>query len=1317
MKKLIPTIIVIIFLLLNGKIAYAQAPDYDWAKLIGGAGFDMFGAVAVDELGNSYIAGKYNNTITLGTTTLTSNLSSSNFIAKMDSNGSFIWARGLEGTSINNDGFRIIYDGKGSLFFSGNFNYDLTLGATTLYNNNSPVWDYTFIAKLDTNGNFIWANSYHNTCGSCFDGTFITFDQSGNVYIGGSSIYYITINNTAYPTPSSNNSLDIFLIKLDINGDFSWIKFWGGIDDDYVQDVKVDSLGNICILGLFDMTISFDSVTLYDTNGNGYHDGFITKLDPDGNCIWAKRINSQNYTHVYEFDIDNFGNIYILGNGLNGILIGSDTIVHPVGNEGRFIAKLNSNGNTLWVKGIDDQPYEFARSYAGNFILFVTLAANPTSSNNYFAKLDSLGNLLWTKPAPYLHASNFLKDLIIDKFENIYLGETLTKDSVTVGGNTLYTNGGFDIQLTKLGNAPFIVPNTPTALLKGKLYNDLDSNCVDALGEPVLPNKIVKTSPGGYYGVADATGHYEIIVPVDTINTTNYAVHALPVTNLAYQAIPICPTNNTQNINVGTVSDTIAGIDFGYQISSCHHLEVEIASNRRRRCFTNTTTVQYKNTGSQIAANAYVMVVFPNYVIPISSSAPWLSINDSTIQFNLGNIAPGQSGSIYLTDSVKCDDPSILGLAQCTKASIYPAPNCPNVNWNGAALGITGNCVDGAVLLDIFNQGIANMSDSINYKIYLDSVLIDNAKVKLNAGDTLHLGVNANGSSVHVVMDQVLNHPTESFITYTVEACSSDSLIIPTAYVNHFPLAQSANSKTHCLPIIDSFDPNDKQVFPIGFTNNHIIAPNTPLEFLIRFQNTGTDTAFNVSIEDELSQHLNPGTIEFGASSHNYQVTMQTNTNGTTTLDFKFNNINLPDSNVNLLASQGFVQFRISPKDSLPLGTVVLNTAHIYFDFNMPVFTNQTKVTYDNILFVDSTLNGAVQLVPGTPTLIYPLNTAIDLAPNVNFDWTDAANATGYVIEYALLSDMSNAMITNSTTSSIPVNNLILGNTYYWRVKAQNGLAIFSNWSNVYSFTVVAPLAAPALIYPAQLSSNIPTSITFDWDDIPNAIDYIITYDTSASFATAMIDSVSISEYASTALIEGTIYYWKVKAKDAFGFYSPWTSTYEFTTIQNVTAPTLIYPSDLSSNIPTLVTFDWSDIPFATWYQLEYDIDSNFTTAQGDTSVLSEYQLASNLNDLTTYYWHVKSFNGNSISSAWSSTYSFTTDFTTGINKKTDNKILIYPNPAHDGISITLPEIDDVQIEISDLSGRLVLSEKVIQQSNIYLPLNLAQGMYHIVKV
>jgi hypothetical protein len=122
----------------------------------------------------------------------------------------------------------------------------------------------------------------------------------------------------------------------------------------------------------------------------------------------------------------------------------------------------------------------------------------------------------------------------------------------------------------------------------------------------------------------------------------------------------------------------------------------------------------------------------------------------------------------------------------------------------------------------------------------------------------------------------------------------------------------------------------------------------------------------------------------------------------------------------------------------------------------------------------------------------------------------------------------------------------------------------------------------------------------------------------------------------------------------------------------------------------------------------------NFTTAQGDTSSLSEYQLASTLNDLTTYYWHVKSFNGNSISSAWSSTYSFITDFTTGINQKTDNKILIYPNPAHDGIYMTLPEIDDVQIEITDLSGRIVLSQKVLQQSNIYLPLSLAHGMYQL---
>jgi len=110
---------------------------------------------------------------------------------------------------------------------------------------------------------------------------------------------------------------------------------------------------------------------------------------------------------------------------------------------------------------------------------------------------------------------------------------------------------------------------------------------------------------------------------------------------------------------------------------------------------------------------------------------------------------------------------------------------------------------------------------------------------------------------------------------------------------------------------------------------------------LIRFQNTGTDTAFNIVIRDVLSDLLDISTLRTGASSHDYNYSIK---NGNT-LDFNFENIMLPDSNVNLAASIGFVKFKISPKNNIPLGSQINNQAKIYFDFNAPIVTNETLHT------------------------------------------------------------------------------------------------------------------------------------------------------------------------------------------------------------------------------------------------------------------------------------------------------------------------------------------------------------------------------------
>lgn len=138
-----------------------------------------------------------------------------------------------------------------------------------------------------------------------------------------------------------------------------------------------------------------------------------------------------------------------------------------------------------------------------------------------------------------------------------------------------------------------------------------------------------------------------------------------------------------------------------------------------------------------------------------------------------------------------------------------------------------------------------------------------------------------------------------------------------------------------------SFDPND-----ILVNRNTLLTtefPNPPfLEYLIRFQNTGNDTAFNVRIFNPLDTvNLQLSTIEFIDSSH--PVEMNFIYQGSD-MEFTFNNILLPDSNINEPASHGFVRYRIKPQSTLIAGDTIANFASIYFDFNAPVLTN-TAIT------------------------------------------------------------------------------------------------------------------------------------------------------------------------------------------------------------------------------------------------------------------------------------------------------------------------------------------------------------------------------------
>ena len=151
--------------------------------------------------------------------------------------------------------------------------------------------------------------------------------------------------------------------------------------------------------------------------------------------------------------------------------------------------------------------------------------------------------------------------------------------------------------------------------------------------------------------------------------------------------------------------------------------------------------------------------------------------------------------------------------------------------------------------------------------------------------------------------------------------------------------------------ILCAFDPNDKSVLP----DNEELLQTDEMEYQIRFQNTGNDTAFTIVIRDTLSPVFDKESFAVLSASHLYTVTLDVLTGE---IIFTFNNIQLPDSNVNKKESNGFIRYKVRLKNNLELLTEIKNTAYIYFDRNPSIVTNTTHQVLVNELTTGITANG-----------------------------------------------------------------------------------------------------------------------------------------------------------------------------------------------------------------------------------------------------------------------------------------------------------------------------------------------------------------------
>jgi len=484
MKNSIQTILSLAFLFFT---QFATAQDFVWAKQMGGTNNDYAISIALDATGNVYTIGTFWETADfdpgIGTFNLTSAGSFDIFISKLDVAGNFVWAKRIGGVS--QDYARSInIDALGNIYFTGSFegtvDFDPNLG---IFNLTSVGSRDIFVIKLDAAGDFVWAKQMGGA--GSIEGFSLELDALGNIYTTGKfegTVDFDPNSGTFNLTTTGNFAFfsDIFISKLDASGNFLWAKQMGGEYSDYSFSLELDALGNVYTIGTFSDTADFDPSTgvfnLISVGISfGMDDIFISKLDPDGNFVWAKQIEGSGAIFGVSLDIDAFGNIYTTGNyfGTADFDPGLGVVnLTSTGSYDLFISKLDAAGDFVWAKRIGDTGWESANfiniDASGNIYttgffegtvdfdpnsgIFNLISAG--SRDIFISKLDASGNFIWAIQMGGTSEDVGIR-LTFDALGNLYISGYFTETAdfdPGIGVVNLTSAGNHDIFISKLSN-------------------------------------------------------------------------------------------------------------------------------------------------------------------------------------------------------------------------------------------------------------------------------------------------------------------------------------------------------------------------------------------------------------------------------------------------------------------------------------------------------------------------------------------------------------------------------------------------------------------------------------------------------------------------------------------------------------------------------------------------------------------------------------------------------------------------------------------------------------------------------------------------
>lgn len=475
------------------------------------------------------------------------------------------WAKKVIGSSIAND---ISRDTSGNYFMVGEGYNNLVFNTYSV-----TTWGW-YLTKYSSTGSVLWAAATPTPYRG--RGFSVANDKQGNAYITGDFS-----PNTAFGpfVLNSNGYSDVFVTKYDGSGNVIWAKNFGGSDNDNGWSLTTDSIGNSYVTGTYSSpTILFGTTTL--TTNLGVNSVFFTKIDSNGNVVWANKVITTGDGMVNSVAVDKFGNSYLTGI-LSSTMVTIGTFTLNGSGQDCFVAKIDPSGNVLWVK-----TYNLAVGYSiscdGSNFIYVTggfsggtlslgsyTLSNPGMSDYFLMKQDLNGNVLWAREG--LNSS--------DSY-----GRT-----VSVDNNGLYVTGAFYTNVlldTFLLSSP---TGSTTALFVCKYDFNGNLLCASKLvGSNTVGGVVVGDGQGGAVVAGTYQNGYLIIGSTyfnSMFGTNAFIAKYFCSNNIGINEfqlnnnIKVYPNPNNGNFNINNTSNTAVLVIYNSIGQEVHHQQLKQGEN------------------------------------------------------------------------------------------------------------------------------------------------------------------------------------------------------------------------------------------------------------------------------------------------------------------------------------------------------------------------------------------------------------------------------------------------------------------------------------------------------------------------------------------------------------------------------------------------------------------------------------------------------------------------------------------------------------------------------------------------------------------